>query len=85
MKNRVNKGHYFELMDRLNVIMSVVQDHLILHPVSENNKKIEKKLKKTLDLLWESYQIVGHKNFENHGKKEPIGKVIFRRHKKSKN
>jgi hypothetical protein len=67
MKNDINKGHYLELMDRLHIIMMNIQDHIISHPLTENEKDIQKKVEQASLKLWEAYQLVGNKeeNYEN--------------------
>lgn len=85
MKNEINDGHYLELMDRIHILMSTLQEHIIEHPVSEQNSKIKKRLNKSINILWDTYQIVGDLSFKKQEKNEAITKVIFRRHKNSKN
>ena len=63
-KNLINKGHYLELMDRIHIVMMNIQDHLIDHPLSENEKDIQKKIEKAQHKLWEAYQLVGNKEDE---------------------
>ena len=60
-KNLINKGHYLELMDRIHIVMMNVQEHLVEHPLAENEKDIQKKLEKASHNLWEAYQLVGQK------------------------
>lgn len=60
-KNIINKGHYLELMDRIHIVMMNIQDHLIDHPLSENEKDIQKKVEKAQHNLWKAYQLVGEK------------------------
>ena len=60
-KNIINKGHYLELMDRLHIVMMNIQDHIIDHPLSENEKDIQKKVEKAFKHLWNAYQLVGQK------------------------
>ena len=60
-KNLINKGHYLELMDRIHIIMMNIQDHLIDHPLAENETDIQKKIEKAQHKLWEAYQLVGNK------------------------
>jgi hypothetical protein len=60
-KNLINSGHYLELMDRIHIVMMNIQDHLIDHPLSENEKDIQKKIEKAQHKLWEAYQLVGNK------------------------
>jgi hypothetical protein len=61
MKNKINKGHYLELMDRIHIVMMNIQDHLIDHPLAENERDVRKKIEKALHKLWEAYQLVGNK------------------------
>ena len=63
-KNLINSGHYLELMDRIHIVMMNIQDHLIDHPLSENEKDIQKKIEKAQHKLWEAYQLVGNKEDE---------------------
>jgi len=63
-KNLINKGHYLELMDRIHIVMMNIQDHLIDHPLSENEKDIQKKIEKAQHNLWKVYQLVGNKEDE---------------------
>ena len=60
-KNIINKGHYLELMDRIHIVMMNIQDHLIEHPLTENEKDIQEKLGKAFKHLWNAYQLVGQK------------------------
>jgi hypothetical protein len=79
---KINDGHYLELLDRLHVIMCNVEEHCIKHPVSKKNKDIRFQLEYALGQLWDAYQQVG--GLEDDKNKNPIEKVILRRHKKSK-
>ena len=60
-KNLINSGHYLELMDRIHIIMMNIQDHLLDHPLVENEKDIQKKIEKASHKLWDVYQLVGNK------------------------
>jgi hypothetical protein len=60
-KNSINAGHYLELMDRIHIVMMNIQDHLIDHPLAENERDVRKKIEKSLHKLWEAYQLVGNK------------------------
>ena len=66
-KNLINSGHYLELMDRIHIVMMNIQDHLIDHPLSENERDVRKKIEKAQHKLWEAYQLVGNKedSYEN--------------------
>jgi hypothetical protein len=60
-KNSINPGHYLELMDRIHIVMMNIQDHLIDHPLAENERDVRKKIEKASYKLWEAYQLVGNK------------------------
>ena len=60
-KNKINAGHYLELMDRIHIVCCTIDDHILNHPLSENEKDIQKKLDEALELLLEAYQLVGNK------------------------
>ncbi len=66
-KNIINKGHYLELMDRLHVAMSMIDEHILSHPLTQNNSDIEKNVSKAIHKLWNAYQLVGNKedSYEN--------------------
>jgi hypothetical protein len=66
-KNIINKGHYLELMDRLHVAMSMIDEHILTHPLTQNNPDIEKNVSKAIHKLWTAYQLVGNKedSYEN--------------------
>lgn len=60
-KNTINQGHYLELMDRIHVLCCTLDEHILNHPLSENEPDIQNKLDSALELLLEAYQIVGNK------------------------
>ena len=60
-KNKINAGHYLELMDRIHIAACMIDDHILNHPLSENEKDIQNKLDRALELLLEAYQMVGNK------------------------
>jgi hypothetical protein len=82
---KINDGHYLELMDRLYVKLSEIEDHLLHHPLTPKLKKVKKLINKSGMALSEAYQIVGHELYKKQEKNEPIKEVIFRRHKNTKN
>jgi hypothetical protein len=57
----INKGHYLELMDRIHIAACMIDDHILNHPLSENEPEIQNRLDGALSLLLEAYQIVGNK------------------------
>jgi hypothetical protein len=64
LKNKLNPGHYHEMMDRLHIIMENINDHLIQHPVAKVDKKVNSHLNKALEELWEAYQVTGNLDSE---------------------
>lgn len=64
LKDKLNPGHYLELMDRLHVVMSTVDDHLIQHPLAKAEREIRNKLYTAVDALYDAYQEVGKLDYE---------------------
>ena len=64
MKNKINDGHYLELMDRLHVQTCMIDDHLVSHPLTKKIKKAKKLIDNALMSLAEAYQIVGSESYE---------------------
>jgi hypothetical protein len=48
-------------MDRIHIVACTIDDHILNHPLSENEPDIQNKLDMALFLLLEAYQIVGNK------------------------
>ena len=63
-KNIVNPGHYLELMDRTYIIMENINDHLIEHPLTDNEEDIQILFEEALDSLFEAYQLIGGKEID---------------------
>jgi hypothetical protein len=57
----INDGHYLELMDRLHIVMSNIDEHILNHPLTEVNEDVKSKIDESLTLLFEAYQMVGNK------------------------
>lgn len=66
-KNLINVGHYLELMDRIHVVCCTLDEHILNHPLSENEPDIQRVLNEALALLLNAYQMVGNKehNYED--------------------
>jgi hypothetical protein len=64
-KIEINEGHYLELMDRLHVIMSTINDHILEHPLAEQQKEIQSLVEDAISNLWNAYQLVGGLTYEN--------------------
>lgn len=61
----INPGHYLELMDRLHVLTSTLHDHCLKHPLSEYDEEIYTAIEDAIASVFEAYQIVGSKDYEN--------------------
>ena len=59
-KQKINSGHYLELMDRLAVQADVINDYIYEHPLTEHLPQTKKKIEKALIHLYEAYQLVGN-------------------------
>ena len=64
LENKINPGHYHEMLDRLHVIMSNIDDHLLQHPVAKANRNVSSLINYALENLWEAYQLTGQIDFE---------------------
>jgi hypothetical protein len=64
MTNKINDGHYLELMDRIHVAMCTINDHCLEHPLTQNEPEISVKINDAVALLYEAYQLVGNKSPE---------------------
>jgi hypothetical protein len=58
-KLKLDPFHYHEALDRAYVVGAIVELHLANHPVVKKHKKIRKRVEKALELLAESYQLIG--------------------------
>jgi len=63
-KIKINDGHYLELMDRIHVIMCTINDHCLEHPLTQSEPEIETKINDAINLLFETYQLIGNKSPE---------------------
>lgn len=68
-KNKINDGHYLELMDRLYIQICMIEDHLWNHPLTKKNKRVKKLIDNAGMSLSEAYQIIGNESYENDKKK----------------
>lgn len=57
----LDEFHYHEMLDRLHVITSMIDQHLQQHPVAKIETEIKKLINEAQDKLWEAYQITGNK------------------------
>jgi hypothetical protein len=70
MKNKINDGHYLELMDRLHVQTCMIDEHLVSHPLTKKIKKAKKLIDNAVMSLSEAYQIVGNESFKKKKKND---------------
>jgi hypothetical protein len=62
--DKINAGHYLELMDRLHVIMCTLNDHCLEHPLTQTDEDIRFHIDIALGHLWDAYQKVGSKSID---------------------
>jgi hypothetical protein len=60
-KVEINPGHYLELMDRLHVVLSTLNDHIFYHPLTIKEADVAILVEEAMDKLAEAYQLVGNK------------------------
>ena len=58
---KLDEFHYHEMLDRLHVIMSMVDDHLQQHPVAKIDVELKTLISEAQDKLWLAYQLTGNK------------------------
>lgn len=58
-KESLTEGHYLEMLDRLHIQMSILEDHLIEHEVSKKHDEIRNHLIKSVTNLVQAYQLTG--------------------------
>jgi len=64
LADKLNPGHYLELMDRLHVAICTLEEHCTQHPLSKVEPSIRHKLYNAIDYLVEAYQEVGKLDYE---------------------
>lgn len=70
---KLNNGHYLEVMDRLYIMASNLEDYILLHPVVNKDKKLHKGLDQAQTLLLNAYQRVGGNMYKDLYKKKDKG------------
>jgi hypothetical protein len=68
IKDKLDQFHYHEALDRLHVVMSMCDEHLMQHPVIKIESSVKQNVNEAIKLLWQAYQEVGHmsdKKFNN--------------------
>lgn len=62
---KINDGHYTEMLDRIHIQMEIINDHLIQHPVAQQNKTLKRLLIRALTTLYKAYQETGAITIKN--------------------
>ena len=65
---KINDGHYFELMDRAGVAVDYIYQFLGCHPIIRKESKIRKVYEQAEEALAELYQEAGRLEFEQTNK-----------------
>jgi hypothetical protein len=60
---KIDVFHVHEALDRCSMITLIVNDHLIEHPVIQENKELKELAEKANELLSELYQRIGAVEF----------------------
>lgn len=64
MNEPLDKFHYHELLDRLHIVNTMVDEFLLSHPVCDQELSIKEKLMMVSIELGNAYQEIGTKSFE---------------------
>ena len=56
----VNEGHYIELIDRVHVIASNIEEHLINHRLTADVKQLTEYFESAQESLLNAYQLIGN-------------------------
>jgi len=66
----LNRGHYFEFLDRTFVAMEYIYQFLGCHPVLRKEQKLRELYQRVEELMAELYQEAGRLEFEKNNEKE---------------
>jgi len=56
----INDGHQLEVMDRMSIIASNLNDFVLEHPLVYANEELEMLVEQALELIYQAYQLVGN-------------------------
>lgn len=59
MSPKLDEFHYHEMLDRLSVVISIVDSALVQHPVAKLDKNIQQLIDEANEKLSEAYQLAG--------------------------
>jgi hypothetical protein len=57
-KQKIDQAHYLEMLDRLHVQMSMMEAHLIKHPVTEESEELKRLIIKSLVTLVQASEVI---------------------------
>ena len=69
----LDEFHYHEMLDRLSVMMQVVDNNVQQHPVAKIDKELKEHISNAVDQLWLAYQKTGQlitEKFETNNSKQ---------------
>ena len=69
-EQELNRGHYFEFLDRTFVAMEYIHQFLGCHPFLRREKKLREMYEKIEKLMADLYQEAGYLEFKIHGEEE---------------
>jgi hypothetical protein len=52
-------------MDRLYIMMNNLNDHAVMHPLSDNYTEVKSLLLLAMDKMWAAYQLIGNIEYTN--------------------
>ena len=64
-KPKLDSYHYHEMLDRLNIVTQIADQHLQQHPVAKIESDIGSLITEAIDKLTVAYQLTGEKSFKN--------------------
>jgi len=62
-KSKLDPFHYHEAMDRLSLVMNIMDDAVIQHPVVKSYSRLKAEVESATDSLFAAYQMAGHMSF----------------------
>ncbi len=69
-KEKLDRFHYHEALDRAYVLTTIIDDILLSHPIVKKHENIKKKVEEALELLVDAYQAIGQKSVDKFSKKK---------------
>lgn len=56
--------HYHEMVDRLSVVMDIIDNSLVQHPIGKIETELKEEITLAFDHLYKAYQIAAKKRFD---------------------